>query len=249
MKMRQAMNNQCEVRSIKELRIATADDGTRTITASIPYNSPSVDLGGFTEIIAPGAFASALEPDADVLCLRDHDSKLLMGRTKSHTMTLQDTKAGLVYTCTLPNTTSGNDLAESIARGDLDATSFGFTTTEDKWAADDEGNVIRTLVSVNLLECSPCSFAAYPAANVSIRSCPTEIRSKLTEQRDDPDADPKCQCDCDECLDGNCDGCSNLNCTDEVCNCSEQRNTEELNTNNEDDNRRLAIRVGFASLL
>lgn len=243
------MNKETEIRTTKELRIATAADGTRTITASIPYNSPSVDLGGFTEIIAPGAFTSALEPDADVLCLRDHDSKLLMGRTKSHTMTLQDTPAGLVYTCTLPNTTSGQDLAESIARGDLDATSFGFTTTADKWAADDSGNVVRTLVSVELLECSPCSFAAYPESSVSIRSCPTDIRTKLSEHRDNPDADPKCECDCEECQNGDCADCSNVDCTDEVCNCSELRNTVKLNTFAEDENRKLTIRVGFASLL
>src|ERR1035438_3547641 len=79
-----------EVRTLKttEFRIATAEDGSRTLSGLIPYNAPSCDLGGFTELIAPSAFAGALAPGADVLCLRDHLPELLMGRTKSKTLSL-----------------------------------------------------------------------------------------------------------------------------------------------------------------
>jgi hypothetical protein len=71
-----------------ELRVVTAADGTRTVSGLIPYNAKSVDLGGFTELIAPGAFAAAILPDADVLALRDHNSSALLGRTKSGTLSL-----------------------------------------------------------------------------------------------------------------------------------------------------------------
>jgi HK97 family phage prohead protease len=174
-----------ELRSVRtEMRVATTSDGSRTLSGLIPYNSLSTDLCGFRELIAPGAFATALNPDADVLALRDHDAKLLLGRTKSGTLELSDSPEGLRYTLKLPNTTAGNDLAESIDRGDLDSTSFGFATIEDSWAADDDGNVIRTLKQVELFEVSPCSFPAYPDSSVDLRSAviPDEIVAQLAQR-------------------------------------------------------------------
>lgn len=221
-----------ELRSVTaELRVATSEDGTNTVSGFIPYNSESVDLGGFTEVIAPGAFADALQPSADVLALRDHDAKLLMGRTKSGTLTFTDSADGLSYTVKLPNTTAANDLAESIARGDLDGTSFGFSTEDDKWINAD-GKVIRTLLKVNLFEVSPCSFPAYPDSAIALRSAPVEIRSIL-ETRDDDDDDEtdstadQCQCDCPACAGGNCSDCSDLDCNDPLCDCGDD---EELDT-------------------
>jgi HK97 family phage prohead protease len=244
------MKNQIEQRTLPvELRIATLENGTRTLSALIPYNSPSVDLGGFTERIAPGAFASALQSTSDVLCLRDHDSSQLMGRTKSGTLSLEDSPTGLRYTCKLPNTTQANDLIESVNRGDLDTTSFGFRTNDDSWEQRN-GETIRTLLNVELHEVSPCSFAAYPATSVSLRSCPVEIRS-LIEKRDDSEDDPDtmpnsngCSCGCDECQAGDCMDCSDQDCTDDDC----LKNQATRSIIEGDANRRLAIRVGFATL-
>ncbi len=178
---------QKEVRSlVAEMRITKNDDGTRTVTGLIPYNSLSCDLGGYKEMIAPGAFADAF--NADVLALRDHDPKLLLGRTKSGTLTLTDSDEGLRYKVDLPNTTAGNDLAESASRGDLDSTSFGFYAIETDWAYTDD-DVVRTLKQVELIEVSPCSFAAYPDSSISLRSAPPEIRSRI-EGKSAPALDP-----------------------------------------------------------
>ena len=205
-----------EVRAVhtSELRTAVSTDGTRTISGLIPYNSQSVDLGGFVEVVAEGCFEEALKPGADILCLRDHSSQLLLGRTKSGTMKLEDSPEGLRYTVNLPNTTVANDLAASIDRGDLDATSFGFVVKQDKWTAVGD-TVLRTLLKVELFEISAVSFPAYPESTVSIRSCPNELRSKM--QRDDmteesasmDEEDCPCQdafgnCMCQKDDDGNC---------------------------------------------
>lgn len=203
-----------------ELRVSTGDDGSRTLSGLIPYNSKSVDLGGFTEIIAPGAFAEALKPEADVLALRDHDSKLLMGRTKSGTLALTDTAEGLRYTIKLPKSPAAADLAESVDRGDLDSTSFGFIALEDDWAVI-EDTLIRTLKRVELLEVSPCSFAAYPDSAVAVRSCPAELRSRI-EKRDDTEEEASaCTCDCPACQDGDCSACSDPDCDCTGCTCSD----------------------------
>lgn len=175
---------QRETRSVTaELRVSASNDG-RTIEGLIPYNSPSVDLCGFTEIIAPGAFSKALEANVDVLALRDHDSTLLLGRTKSKTLTLEDYPEGLRYKIKLPNTTAANDLAESIDRGDLDGTSFGFICRDCNWSATEDGETIRTLTEIELLEVSPCSWPAYPDSSVDLRSAPAEIRSRIEAKRE-----------------------------------------------------------------
>ena len=196
-------------------------DGSRTISGyAIRYNEPSVDLGGFTEVVAPGAVTDSLQQSGDCLMLRDHNPSLLMGRTKSKTLALTEDANGLRFVCKLPNTTQANDLAESIDRGDLDGVSFGFNVPSggDKWSSDKEGNVIRTLVRINLSEISPCSFPAYPSTSVSIRSCPSELRSLLKRSEDDEDEDEdECECDCPECLAGDCADCSDPDCTDEYC--------------------------------
>lgn len=235
--IKQPKIGQREVRTLSttEFRIATADDGTRTLSGLIPYNVRSLDLGGFTEMIAPSAFAGALKPGADVLCLRDHDVLNLLGRTKSKTLTLTDSSEGLRFTCKLPKTSQATDLAESMNRGDLDANSFGFVTLDDKWLADAAGNVVRTLMAVDLYEISPCSFPAYPTSQISVRSCPVELRSKLKKR----DADA-CECDCEQCIGGDCGLCSDGDCDDENCSCAESRSIR-----NADANRVMNIRLAF----
>jgi HK97 family phage prohead protease len=182
------MQSNREIRSIRaEARVARAENGDRVIKGLIPYNTESVDLGGFIEKILPGAFASALEPGADVICLRDHDEKFLMGRSKSGTLKLEDSPEGLRYTVDPPNTQYARDLVESMERGDLDACSFSFVSDRnaEKWgpAEGRNGLQLRQLGKVELLEVSPCSFAAYPASQVSLRNCPPEIRSKIRPER------------------------------------------------------------------
>jgi hypothetical protein len=138
-----------------------------------------------------------------------------MGRTKSGTLALADTADGLTFSCKLPKTNTASDLAESIDRGDLDGVSFGFICKDDKWAAADDGDVIRTVMAAELMEISPCSFAAYPANFVSVRSCPIELRKKMKRNA-------ACECDCPECVAGNCAECSDPDCDDENCRCQER---------------------------
>jgi hypothetical protein len=114
----------------------------------------------------------------------------------------------------------------------LDGVSFGFVCLADDWSVTPDGNVIRNVIEAELLEISPCSFAAYPANTVSVRSCPQEITAKLTIPAElraaDPDAEAEddsdaCDCECAECADGNCADCSEDPCECERCTCNEVR--------------------------
>jgi HK97 family phage prohead protease len=194
----------------RELRAQTSPDGSRIISGyAVRYNELSSDLGGFKELVAVGAVTESLKNNPDVMCLWSHDTRAVLGRTKSKTLTLTEDAQGLRFSCVLPPNSQGSDLAVSIDRGDVDGVSFGFVCDEDTWAADESGNVIRTLVAVSIFEVSPCIFPAYPTT--SVRSCPPELRSLIRSQLDDEGdectcekdsdgnhIDPECHCDDDE---------------------------------------------------
>jgi HK97 family phage prohead protease len=200
-----------------ELRATKNDDGSRSITgyASV-FNSPSVDLGGFTEIVAPGAFTRSLKTSPNVVCLRDHDNSILLGRTRSKTLTLEQDATGLKFTCALPDTSQANDLIALMERGDIDSCSFSFVANMDDWKTTPDGMTVRTLIDVDLFDVSVVSEPAYPDTSVALRSAPKEIRSAIEKsKRDDTD----CTCPCDSCVAGNCDGCTDDDCDCEGCEC------------------------------
>lgn len=144
------------------------------------YNVKSSNLGGFKERIAPGAFANAFKSGADVRILFNHNPDLVLGRTKSGTASLSDSPAGLCFSCKLDAGNSQHQAVyHSIKRGDIDQCSFGFTVNTGGDDFSDDGDVdesgrslkLRTLRSVELLDCSPVTYPAYPdGTSVAARS-------------------------------------------------------------------------------
>ncbi|ULQ59230.1 HK97 family phage prohead protease [Brucepastera parasyntrophica] len=106
---------------------AEEKEGENYITGTIPYNSPSVDLGGFIERIAPTAFNKTMADNARVMALYNHDPSKVMGNTRSGTLTLESTETGLVCIAKVPDTTYGRDALITIGRGDVTTMSFAFT--------------------------------------------------------------------------------------------------------------------------
>ena len=133
------------------------------------FDSPSEDLGGFTEVVLPGAFDRALSEGADVRALVDHDASRILGRSKSGTLSMAVDDTGLRVRITPPDTTAGRDVVESLRRGDLDGMSFGFVTREDEWRTVD-GAARRDLIDVDLFDVSVVAFPAYPDTTVAVRS-------------------------------------------------------------------------------
>jgi len=151
-----------------KIEVRGKEKDQRLLGHAAVFNKLSEDLGGFREQIAPGAFDGVL--DNDVRALFNHDSSLILGRTKAGTMALSVDEAGLVYDVNLPDTQVARDLYTSIARGDISQSSFGFRVGKDHWD-ESGGNVIRTIIEVSeLLDVSPVTFPAYPDATVGKRS-------------------------------------------------------------------------------
>src|ERR1700746_3068796 len=110
------MENKTERRTVNaSLRAEQSEDLYQIRGYAATFNSPSKDLGGFTETIAPGAFKRALKEGQEVKFLFNHSADYVCGRTGNNTLTLEEDERGLKFRCQLnPNVTWHRDLFESI---------------------------------------------------------------------------------------------------------------------------------------
>jgi HK97 family phage prohead protease len=156
---------------------AEGDGMTFTGYASV-FNSPSEDLGGFVEYVAPGAFKRSLQSRNEVKLLWNHDAGEPLASLRGGTMSLVEDNRGLKVTAQLPNTSRGRDVAELLRSKVIDSMSFGFNVIRDSWASDGK---TRTLESVRLFEVSIVSFPAYEATVAQVRSAPTINPDELAD--------------------------------------------------------------------
>lgn len=131
------------------------------------FNSLSEDLGGYQEMISPGAFSRSLQENPDIRLLINHDPNKILARTP-RTMRVNEDSRGLAVEADLPNTTYGNDLAESLSRGDISQMSFRFRPVDSTWEKRDS-TPIEVLKDVDLIEVSAVTFPAYPASTASLQ--------------------------------------------------------------------------------
>lgn len=134
------------------------------------FDSPSGDIGGYTETIDPHAFDGIIHARGlDVACLFNHKPDNLLGRTKSHTLRLGVDSRGLHYECDIPNTNLGVDVYELVKRGDVCTSSFGFVCKRDEWRLDSGGQPQRRILEFDtLIDVSPVTFPAYPTTSAAL---------------------------------------------------------------------------------
>jgi len=138
------------------------------------YNSKSRDLGGFREVIEPGAFDHLLaRKRQDVVALWNHETGSLLGRTTSGTLRLWSDDKGLRYEIDPPETTLARDLLTLVRRGDISGSSFAFTVAEgdERYVQEEDGSTTRYIRKAsNLYDVSLVTQPAYDATAVSVRS-------------------------------------------------------------------------------
>jgi HK97 family phage prohead protease len=156
---------------------AEGDGMTFTGYASV-FNSPSEDLGGFVEYVAPGAFKRSLQSRNEVKLLWNHDAGEPLASLRGGTMQLVEDSRGLKVTAQLPQTSRGRDVAELLRTKVIDSMSFGFNVIRDSWSTDGK---IRTLESVRLFETSIVSFPAYSQTTATVRSAQTINPDELAD--------------------------------------------------------------------
>lgn len=147
----------------KEIRAVKDGDKLVLDGYAAVFNSRSEDLGGFTEIVMPGAFAKTLKEKPDIRALWNHNADFILGRTKAKTLELNEDKTGLHMRVVLSDTEQGKYFYDAVDRGDIDGMSFGFRTVKDAWIKGTDGKMpTRELHEVELFEVSPVAFPAYP---------------------------------------------------------------------------------------
>lgn len=133
------------------------------------FNSNYAIAPGMSESVAPGAFTNSLSND--VRALVNHDTTLVLGRTKAHTLELREDGHGLWGHISInPKDGDAMNLYERVKRGDVDQCSFGFNIVSEDTDIREDGSVHWTIKDVELFEVSCCTFPAYEETNISARS-------------------------------------------------------------------------------
>ena len=136
---------------------------------------------GMSESIAPGAFSKTLS--GDIRALTNHDTTLVLGRTKAHTLELREDSHGLWGSIKINrNDADAMNLYERVKRGDVDQCSFGFNIRSEDTDIREDGSVHWTLRDVDLFEVSACTFPAYEETSISARSQQRDEIQKRTMQ-------------------------------------------------------------------
>ena len=167
--------------SLAQFKTRAEDNGDLYISGYFAvFNSVYEICQGATESIEPTAFDGALSDD--IRALINHDSTLVLGRTKAGTLTLRVDEKGLWGEIKInPKDQDAMNLYERVKRGDVDQCSFGFDILEEGYV-EREDTVHWTIMKVRLYEVSVVTFPAYEDTSVSARSKQLEeIRKKKAD--------------------------------------------------------------------
>ena len=158
------------------------DSGELTIEGYFAvFNSNYEIFDGASESIAPGAFDSSMS--GDIRALTNHDTTLVLGRTKANTLELKTDSHGLWGRVRInPNDSEAMNTYERVKRGDVDQCSIGFMIRSQETDFREDGSIHWTITDVELFEVSVCTFPAYEETSVSARrKDAAEIRSRQLE--------------------------------------------------------------------
>lgn len=176
-----------EKRYISEIRSVEGESSPRHIVGyALLFNTRSVQLGDFTEVIAPTALNEDILNRSDILCLLDHNIQkgvLARSRNGQGSLSLTLDKKGLKYEFDAPATALGDELLEGVRRGDIANSSFSFTVARDNWEQLPDGTYLRTILEfAELFDVSPVYKPAYNETSVDCRGL--EELKKEIESRD-----------------------------------------------------------------
>ena len=154
------------------LTAETREDGVVVIRGmAARFQTRSVDLGGFTEEIMPGAFDSVMQQqDRNIVSAWNHNMDIPLGSERSGTLRVFLTDDGLGYEVNPPATRA--DIVELIRIGIAYGSSFAFTIAREggeEWSRDENGRPLRLVRAVaNVYELGPVLTPAYADTSVTV---------------------------------------------------------------------------------
>ena len=169
-----------EVRPAQRVEVRDQEDGMVRVSGyAAVFDEETNIAGAFREVIEPGAFASAIRRQDDVVFLVNHNG-LPMARTRSGTLTLREDERGLYMETNLdPSDPDVRSILPKMRRGDLDKMSFAFVPTRQRW--DDRGDMPKRIIQdVELYDVSVVTTPAYEGTEIGLRSL--EAHRKATKK-------------------------------------------------------------------
>lgn len=172
-----------QLRSIPQ-QFCTREDGDELIIEGYfaVFDSPYTLWDDATEIVKPGAFTGYLS--GDIRALIDHDTRLVLGRTKAGTLELREDSRGLWGSIKINRAdTDAMSLYARVQRGDVDQCSFGFDIEEETFVDLGGGQCRWEINKVNpLYEVSVVTYPAYEETAVKARHADlAEIQRRQAE--------------------------------------------------------------------
>ena len=170
-----------EIRSIQgDIHVVQRDnsDDPRQIQGyAVLFNTESVDLGGFIEVIKPNAL-DGVDLSA-VQLIYGHENNSILARVDSGNLTLTVDETGLFFVATLADTNLANDVYQDILAGNLKGMSFGFTIPEDgdDWIFDQGDTAVHVVNKIgDVVEITITPNPAYQDTSVSVKRSLDEAR-------------------------------------------------------------------------
>lgn len=170
-----------EIRSIQgDIHVVqrdNSDDPKQIQGYAVLFNTESVDLGGFIEVIKPNALDSV--DLSAVQLIYGHENNSILARVDSGNLTLTVDETGLFFVATLADTSLANDVYQDILAGNLKGMSFGFTIPEDgdDWIFDQGDTAVHVVNQIgDVVEITITPNPAYQDTSVSVKRSLDEAR-------------------------------------------------------------------------
>lgn len=165
--------NEITLRSLRpnKTQFQTRNDGDKFVIEGYfaVFNSNYDIFDGLSESIAPEAFDNTL--NNDIRALINHDTTLVVGRTKAGTLELRTDNFGLFGRISInPKDLDAVNAYERVKRGDVDQCSIGFNIIREESEVRPDGAVHWTIRELELFEVSICTFPAYEETEIQARS-------------------------------------------------------------------------------
>jgi uncharacterized protein len=167
-----------------EVEQRSAPDATLTIEDGrlrglIPYGVESRDLGGWSEVIEPGALDGA--DMSDLVATLNH-AGVPLGRFDS-TLTVESRDDGLAWSVELGDGPTASDVRAAVERGDLNQSSWRMVVGKDRWT----GTTRHVTEIRSLRDVAVVTTGAYPAeaTRVEIRERPERPASFPTNPKEE----------------------------------------------------------------
>jgi HK97 family phage prohead protease len=127
-------------------------------------------FGEYTEVIAPGSFASCLAADPDVPLVLGHDPMRRIASTTTGTLQLSEDTTGLLTRAQLdPADADVQYAAPKLRSGLYSEMSFRFGDMQGDWSPD-FGTFRVTSIDINRGDVSIVGYGANPATSAAVRA-------------------------------------------------------------------------------